>query len=79
MKLGDKGCRYFHRGESGFVDAQAVSIVDTTSTRDSFNAGYISKRLNGSSVEQSYKAGHRLASAVVQHRGAIMPKEAMPN
>ena len=78
LKMGERGCYFAHRGELGFVPVQPVSVVDTTSAGDSFNAGYMSQRLSGASVEDSCKAGHRLASTVVQHRGAIIPLDAMP-
>ena len=35
-------------------------------------------RLNGASPEGAARAGHALAGAKIQHRGAIMPREAMP-
>ena len=78
LKMGEKGCYYVDQGEVGFVPVKAVEVVDTTSAGDSFNAGYMSRRLIGGSVEEACRAGHRLASTVVQHRGAIIPIEAMP-
>ena len=29
-------------------------------------------------AEEAARAGHRVAAAVIQHQGAIVPKEAMP-
>ena len=78
LKMGEKGCYYARNSQSGFVPALPVKVVDTTSAGDSFNAGYMSQRLRGASIEESCKAGHRLASTVVQHRGAIIPADAMP-
>jgi 2-dehydro-3-deoxygluconokinase len=79
LKMGEKGCYYTHDGEHGFVPVEPAKVVDTTSAGDSFNAGYMNKRLAGASVEESCKAAHRLASIVVQHRGAIIPIEVMPS
>lgn len=79
LKMGEKGCYYTHQGEFGLVPVQAVQVVDTTSAGDSFNAGYLARRLSGASVQDSCKAGHRIASIVVQHRGAIIPINMMPN
>jgi 2-dehydro-3-deoxygluconokinase len=58
--------------------AAMLKATDTTGAGDSFNAGYLATRLNGGSIEESVAAGRRLAAIVVQHRGAIIPREAMP-
>jgi 2-dehydro-3-deoxygluconokinase len=53
-------------------------VVDTTAAGDSFNGGYLAARIAGLDIERAVRAGHRLAGAVVQHRGAIIPLEATP-
>ena len=53
-------------------------IVDTTAAGDSFAAGYLAARLQGSKVAVAARAGHRLASIVICHRGAIIPRRFMP-
>jgi 2-dehydro-3-deoxygluconokinase len=35
-------------------------------------------RLSGQDPAPAARAGHRLAGAVITHRGAIIPREAMP-
>jgi len=55
------------------------NIVDTTAAGDSFSAGYLAKRMTGGSTEESAQAGHLLAGNVIQHRGAIIMRDAMPN
>lgn len=55
-----------------------VTPVDTTAAGDSFNAAYLAARLLGAAPVDAARAGHRVAAAVIQHPGAIIPREAMP-
>lgn len=60
------------------VNAYPVAkVIDTTAAGDSFAAGYLSKRLVGKSAVESADFGNRIASRVVQHRGAIVPMDVM--
>jgi 2-dehydro-3-deoxygluconokinase len=52
-------------------------VVDTTAAGDSFAAGYLSVRLSGGAVREAAALGNRLAARVIQHRGALIPREAM--
>lgn len=79
LKLGEKGCMYSRDGQQGLVAVEPVKVVDTTSAGDSFNAGYLHSRLSGAEIEQACNNAHALASTVIQHRGAIIPREAMSN
>lgn len=64
--------------EIAAVPLVSTQIVDTTAAGDSFSAGYLAVRLAGGEAAQAAANGHRLASTVIQHRGAIIPREAMP-
>ncbi len=78
LKQGELGCTVVNSNETHHIPANAVTVVDTTSAGDSFNAGYLTSRMNGLSVKTAAEAGHRLASVVIQHKGAIIPIDAMP-
>jgi 2-dehydro-3-deoxygluconokinase len=49
-------------------------VVDTTAAGDSFNGGYLGALVLGATPLDAAKAGHAFARAVVQHRGAIVPR-----
>lgn len=51
-------------------------VVDTTAAGDSFNGAYLAARSRGLSPTEAAAAGHRLAAAVIQHPGAIIPAAA---
>ncbi len=67
------------QGEARWVvPAEAVDrVVDTSAAGDAFNAAYLAARLQGTPPEAAARAGHRLAAIVIQHRGAVIPREAM--
>jgi 2-dehydro-3-deoxygluconokinase len=80
LKLAEPVVRIFHRGTEQTVAAEPVtSVVDTTAAGDSFAAGYLAARLAGAEPAEAARRAHRLAGAVVQHRGAIIPRAAMPD
>ena len=79
LKLTEPAARVFHQGASEVIRAQPVAdVVDTTAAGDSFAAAYLAARLNGLAPAAAVRCGHRLAGEVVRHRGAIIPRSAMP-
>jgi 2-dehydro-3-deoxygluconokinase len=80
VKLMEPACRVISAGVDTVVrGTPATNAVDTTAAGDSFSAGYIAARRAGAAPATAAAAGHRLAGAVVRHRGAIIPREAMPS
>jgi 2-dehydro-3-deoxygluconokinase len=79
LKLERPACRIDHEGLSLEIAAEIVPApLDTTAAGDSFGAAYLAARLQGQAPPDAARAGHALARVVVQHRGAILPREAWP-
>ena len=55
--------------------AAAPSVVDTTAAGDSFNGGYLGALISGALPLDAARKGHAFARAVVQQRGAIVPRD----
>lgn len=80
VKLGGDGCLVIAKGERCHVPVMArATPVDTTAAGDAFNGGYLAARLLGRAPGAAALAGHLMASAVIQHRGAIIPLAATPD
>lgn len=77
IKDGADGSVYFDSGVLKRVDAQPITVVDTTSAGDSFNAGFISGYLSDATIETCCAKGNQVASIVIQHKGAICPRSAI--
>lgn len=76
VKLGAEGCLISCALGTRLVPAVAVpKVIDTTAAGDSFNAGFLAARRAGQDSVQAAAAANRLASLVIQHRGAILPRE----
>lgn len=79
VKRGADACYVITKGEHHTIAATKVdSVIDTTAAGDSFSAGYLAKRILGGDFAESASAGHKVAGTVIQHRGAIIPCDAMP-
>ncbi len=79
IKRGSDDCLVIDSNQHHYVAATLVeNVVDTTAAGDSFSAGYLAKRLNNYSPQESAFAGHRVAGTVIQYPGAIIPQDAMP-
>ncbi len=77
VKRGAEGCDL---GSGAHVPVPVpIAPTDTTAAGDAFNAAYLSARLAGAAPAEAALAGHRLAGIVIQYRGAIIPRAAMPS
>lgn len=80
IKDGANPCTLIHDGKVETVQATAVDkVVDTTAAGDSFSAAYLLGRSLGLAPTEAARRAHVVAGAVVQHRGAIIPKDATPD
>lgn len=62
--------------ESVRVAARPVEhVVDATGAGDSFNGAYIAARLSGAGLKEAAELGHRTASIVIGHHGALVPRD----
>ena len=80
LKTGGDTVHILHEGNHLCVPLPRIPApIDTTGAGDSFNAAYLAARLGGATPKAAVESGHRLASAVVMHQGAIIPEHAMPD
>jgi len=79
VKCGGAPCVVWHDGVlHEIAPAPVRDVIDTTAAGDSFGAAYMAARLAGKGPDDAARAGHRLAGTVIRHRGAIIPRDAMP-
>ncbi|MDW6001790.1 2-dehydro-3-deoxygluconokinase [Vibrio mangrovi] len=79
IKQGGDACIVIQGSSQWDVSPTPVKqIVDTTAAGDSFSAGYLAARLLGNTCESAARTAHKVAGQVIQHRGAIIPRQNMP-
>ena len=77
IKNGEQGILVVANGEtSKFAITPVKNVVDTTSAGDSFNGVYLGARIKGFSVSDSIALASKAAGFVIQHKGAIVDKQA---
>ena len=73
IKNGDAAALVRSGNGQNFIPPQiSFTPVDTTGAGDSFNAGYLSKRLLGAAPEISAEFAHHIAAKVVSGYGALV-------
>lgn len=76
VKLGADGCLVSGAGGTESVAGVTVArVIDTTGAGDAFNAGFLAARGAGQDPVQAAHSANRLAALVIQHRGAILPRD----
>ena len=73
LKRGAAGPVAIDGPSDGVTFAPVDRIIDSTAAGDSFNAGFLAEIVRGGGQVAAMRAGHALASKVVQARGAIVP------
>ena len=77
IKNGAAGMLVSVNGERTYIEVDPVkTVIDTTSAGDAFNGGYLSARLMGRSVPQAAVFAAKVSACVIQHKGAIVSKDA---
>jgi len=64
-------------GQLAIAVDRPVTPVDTTGAGDAFNGGYLAARQAGLSPQQAVRQGQAVSRAVVAHRGALIPADAI--
>ncbi len=76
VKLGAQGCLVSSAdGAESIPGVKVDRVIDTTGAGDAFNAGWIAARSAGQDLMQAAHSANRLAALVIQHRGAILPRD----
>lgn len=80
VKDGGKGAALVFGGETSHVpSAEVRRIVDTTSAGDSFNGAFLARLATGASPREAARFAADVAAAVIQHHGALVAKDRLPN
>lgn len=80
IKRGPEGVLLVDANTQELVRALRVeNVIDTTGAGDSYNGAYLSARIKGMAPVDAAKAAHGLAAKVIGCRGAILPRELMPD
>lgn len=75
VTLGPHGAVFASKdGESGYVPAQIVDVIDTTGAGDAFFAGCTIGLTYGKTLAESCKIGTRLAASVICTKESVCPR-----
>lgn len=66
---GAKGSKIYSENEKIEIDAIPVKAIDPTGAGDSYRAGFLSRFLNGESLEESAKFASTVSSFIIEEQG----------
>ena len=66
---GANGSEIYSSEDKIVIDAIDVNVVDPTGAGDSYRAGFLSRFLNGESLEESAKFASAVSSFIIEHQG----------
>lgn len=76
VKQGEQGYLLSTAEQQQHISIEPVDVaIDTTAAGDSFNGAYIAARIQGFSPLEAAQKGAAMASQVVMHKGAIIPRD----
>lgn len=79
VKDGARGATLAFGGTRSHVpSAEVETIVDTTSAGDSFNGAFLARLATGATPEDAARFAAAVAAAVIQHHGALVAKDKLP-
>ncbi|SUB23815.1 sugar kinase [Avibacterium avium] len=78
LKQGKEGALFCDEqgNQQNVATTPVTNVVDTTSAGDAFNAGFLNGYLRDKLPQQCCQQGNQVAGIVIQHKGAIIDKNA---
>ncbi|MFZ7129695.1 sugar kinase [Avibacterium avium] len=78
LKQGKEGALFCDEqgNQQNVATTPVTNVVDTTSAGDAFNAGFLNGYLRDKLSQQCCQQGNQVAGIVIQHKGAIIDKNA---
>ncbi|MFZ7217158.1 sugar kinase [Avibacterium avium] len=78
LKQGKEGALFCNEqgNQQNVATTPVTNVVDTTSAGDAFNAGFLNGYLRDKLPQQCCQQGNQVAGIVIQHKGAIIDKNA---
>ncbi|MCW9716206.1 sugar kinase [Avibacterium sp. 21-594] len=78
LKQGKEGALFCDEqgNQQNVATTPVTNVVDTTSAGDAFNAGFLNGYLRDKLPQQCSQQGNQVAGIVIQHKGAIIDKNA---